>query len=272
MALKQIKIWNFQANKGSTIINDFVALEQPLEIVISYPDQGKQKSISWMTTMRTPGEDINLIIGLLYTENIINSIENIHFVKLVDPAEENRYQVFLKSRPSFNLQQRDHLVNSSCGVCGKSSIDQIRQLILYSPTPGIPKFSHHALFQLSASIKDFMPVFSKSGGIHACGLFNEKGILEAIFEDIGRHNALDKLIGHLVAKKKIPLKYFGLFLSGRASFELVQKGAMAGIPLIVSVGAPSSLAIELADECGITLVGFLKYNSFNTYTYPERIG
>jgi FdhD protein len=272
MALKQIKIWNFKEKNEGILTNDFVALEQPLEIIISYPEQDAQETISWMTTMRTPGQDINLITGLLYSENIIKAFDDLHFIKLIDEKEENTYQVFLKSKPAINLQQRNHLVNSSCGVCGKTSIDQIRQHIIFTPKRGHPKFAQESLFRLSNSVENSMPTFNKSGGIHACGLFDLEGNIKAIFEDVGRHNALDKLIGHLVANEKIPLTNFGLFLSGRASFELVQKGAMVGIPFIVSVGAPSSLAIEMADECGITLAGFLKTKSFNIYTYPERIG
>lgn len=250
---------------------DHLVVEQPMEITLSYPSKATIQHVPWATTMRTPGHDTELIRGVLFTEQIIASNRDIRLIKCVDPEHGNRYRVYLSKSPEYEPTERRQYVNSSCGICGKSSIDEIKRHIIHFPTAGYPKFKGDAMVDLSNKVASQMPLFNLSGGIHACATIDTSGNVLKIYEDVGRHNALDKLIGFHLAQQELPLTSFGVFLSGRASFEMIQKAALAGIPLIIAVGAPTSLAVEMAEESGITLIGFLKNRSFNIYTFPERV-
>lgn len=270
MSIAFKKIWIVKGNRIE-IDQDQIAVESPLEIILSYPNSNGPKTLtdSWITTMRTPGQDASLIAGLLYTENLIDHYPTITLIKYLD-NDENQVIVHLK-KINRSLDERSHQMHSSCGICGKKKIEDIAQEIVHIPKLNEPQFTRTILFNLEHTVMKNMEVFQKTGGIHACGLFDTQGNFQILHEDVGRHNALDKIIGTALQMELIPLNTFGCLLSGRASFEMVQKSAMAGIPLIACLGAPSDLAIELAEECGITLIGFLKTKSFNIYTHPERI-
>ena len=256
--------------------NDFLAVEEPLEIRLVYgpEDDRKQKSIS--ITMRTPGNDFELAEGFLYTEGIIKKNEDIlkvsHFNSLLNP--ENIVIVELKEDVSIDLikLERHFYTTSSCGVCGKASIDAVKT------TGGLQiskDNSSHVNKELIYSLPDILRknqnVFESTGGLHASALFDLEGKLLITREDVGRHNALDKLIGVALSQNLFPLDKYILLLSGRASFELIQKAAMASIKIVAAVGAPSSLAVQMANDFDITLIGFLRDKRFNIYTGEERV-
>lgn len=251
---------------------DLVAVEEPLEIRIGFGklDSREQKRIS--VTMRTPGNDFELAIGFLFTEGVIKNMSQVASVKYCTELNsiENKFNVVrveLKEEILFEGEnlQRNFYTTSSCGVCGKASIESIKQHCDRVSNIGFEP-SASLLFNLTQQLDSVQTVFKFTGGIHACALFNTEGNLVLMREDVGRHNALDKLIGAALTKTDVNLPHSILLLSGRASFELVQKAAMAGIPIIAAVGAPSSLAVKTAEEFGIKLYGFLKENRFNQYT------
>ncbi len=250
-------------------IDDAVAIEAPLEIRLRNESDLLGKSIS--VTMRTPGNDELLALGFLFTEGILSDYES---VLAADITEENVIEVVVKDGTPIQLDKTDRnfYTTSSCGVCGKSSIDAIKVKSSFSIKETTSVVDRKTLFDLQQKIIAEQSAFTKTGGIHASALFDLSGNLIAIREDVGRHNAMDKLIGECWQKGLAPLNNYVLMLSGRASFELIQKATMAGIPIICSVGAPSSLAIELAQENNHTLVGFLKTDRFNIYCGHHRIG
>jgi FdhD protein len=221
--------------------------------------------------MRTPGNDVELAIGFLFTEGIIQHYHQVENNRTV--AFENSVELFLGNDvvPDIQKLERHFYTSSSCGVCGKASIDAVRTFIPLQKNQTIFKVTSSTLVQLPDKLRSQQAVFESTGGLHASALFDASGNLIYLREDVGRHNALDKLIGLVI---QTDVKLFGksvLLLSGRTSFELVQKAAMAGINCIAAVGAPSSLAVELAAENNITLVGFLRNHRFNIYTGKERI-
>ncbi|OEK04878.1 formate dehydrogenase accessory sulfurtransferase FdhD [Roseivirga misakiensis] len=249
-------------------VSDVVAIEAPLEIRLKSKKEIIGKAIS--VTMRTPGDDVLLAKGFLFTEGILTNHIDILACEITD---ENVVEVTIReeANPTLGKAERNFYTTSSCGVCGKSSIDAIKVKSRFSLEPALPKIDKSALFNLQSKVLELQSAFTQTGGIHAAALFTSSGELITLREDVGRHNATDKLIGECWGKGLLPLLDNILFLSGRASFELIQKATMAGIAVIVSVGAPSSLAIELAEERGHTLVGFLKENRFNIYCGHERI-
>ena len=261
----------------SSSVTDILSVEEPLEIRISYGPAEKriQKRIS--VTMRTPGDDEELAIGFLFTEGIITSYDQIQKVQHIDvdcsSEKNNIVQVELASNFSPRLMQTDRnfYTTSSCGVCGKASIESIRMVspFLHIDAPTL-HLSTEVLYQLPHKLKLNQNSFSVTGGIHAAGIFTMDGQLVFLREDVGRHNALDKLIGAALVHHSLPLNQHILGLSGRASFELIQKAAMAGITMVAAIGAPSTLAVELSEEFNITLLGFLKENRFNVYNSCER--
>lgn len=252
---------------------DLLAVEEPLEIRLkySYEDTLVEKSIS--VTMRTPGNDFELVTGFLFTENIIadnQCIDKIYYCSQVKSDEEvgNILIVVLKEGTAVDLKQleRHFYTSSSCGVCGKSSIEAIRTTInqdwfksTFSVKPGL-------IMQLPKLLKQDQLIFDHTGGLHAAGLFDLEGNIICLREDVGRHNALDKLVGAMVHENGIPLTKNILVVSGRLSFELVQKALRAGIQMLVAIGAPSSLAVQLAESHSIALIGFVKNDRFNVYT------
>jgi FdhD protein len=239
---------------------DSLAIEEPLEVRLEFGLPGNRKTQNISVTMRTPGNDAELAAGFLFTEGIIKDAGDIagvdHCFIACAENKENVIQVGLREGVMPHLQntERNFYTTSSCGVCGKGSINAIRTVSSFSANTDEVSITNDLLY-----------------GLHASALFNTQGELLLVREDVGRHNALDKLIGSALNKNWLPLTQFILLLSGRASFELVQKAAMAGIRIIAAVGAPSSLAVELAKEFNITLAGFLRGNRFNIYTSPHRI-
>jgi len=256
---------------------DLVVAEEPLEIRIGHGPEGNRQQFSLSVTMRTPGNDEELCLGFLFTEGIINSMEEVVSAKYCEDlgrteGMENLMRVELKPFVEISDEQfkRNFYTTSSCGVCGKASIDSIKVTCNPLSAESI-KVDKELLFGLPDKLRDAQLVFKHTGGLHASGLFDVQGTLLAHHEDVGRHNALDKLVGSRMMTDMTIFPSSILVLSGRISFELVQKALRAGIPIIAAVGAPSSLAVDLAEEFGMTLVGFLKGDRFNIYTGKERI-
>ncbi len=251
---------------------DLLSVEEPLLIRLISGDEYHESNLTSLdlsVTMRTPGNDRELALGFLFTEGIIRSVEDVSDVIFGD----GEVGVEIRNFAGLDLKklERHFYTTSSCGVCGKASIDAVKlacPIIVPAKTWSV---SSELILGLSDSLRKAQDGFEHSGGIHASGLFDLEGRLLDISEDVGRHNALDKLIGRALERGEVPMFERILLLSGRASFELVQKASMAGLRMICAIGAPSSLAVELAEEYHITLVGFLKPNRFNVYTAPERV-
>lgn len=259
-------------------LEDVLSVEEPLEIRLRYRSGSQLISSNVSVTMRTPGNDEDLALGFLFTEGIINSIGDIKGVSHSDMSctdkKENIIVVELMDHavPNLGTSERNFYTTSSCGVCGKGSIQSIKTVSIYQNIEKSELNIHQEyLFGMGRKLKLGQLNFEASGGIHASGLFNLNADLLVLREDVGRHNALDKLIGHYFQQGELPLNDKILLLSGRASFELIQKAAMAGIRIVASIGAPSSLAVELAVEFDITLIGFLKENRFNIYHSGKNI-
>jgi FdhD protein len=250
---------------------DTVAAEEPLEIRLG----GAPLAV----TMRTPGDDFDLVHGFLMTEGVIGSagdVAGLRYCNSVDDEGRNTYNVVdVDLAPGIEAPDtaldRNFYTSSSCGVCGKASIDAIRTKTRFDVARDPLRLPLTVLLALPDRLRAAQQVVDKTGGLHAAGLFTSTGELLALREDVGRHNAVDKVVGDGVRLGRLPLAGHVLMVSGRASFELTQKAAMAGIPVLAAVSAPSSLAVELAREVGITLVGFLRGDGCNVYTRPERI-
>lgn len=258
---------------------DTLSVEEPLEIRIIYGAENNRTQKNISVTMRTPGQDLELALGFLFTEGIIpgkDQVKNItHLAMLCELNKENIIGVELIEGfiPDLLKSDRNFYTTSSCGVCGKGSIAAIRTVSPYAKCADQQEMTllPEVLYTLPNQLRAAQQNFAVTGGIHASGLFTMEGELLLLREDVGRHNALDKLIGAALAGDLLPLNQGILLLSGRASFELIQKAAMAGISIVAAIGAPSSLAVELASEFGITLLGFLREDRFNIYTTNERI-
>jgi FdhD protein len=265
--------------EGILEATDSLAAEEPLEIVLAFGVLHQRRKQSISVTMRTPtGHDFELALGFLLTEGIISRYEDIISVRytanlLDEAAQLNVVQVDLQPFITFDADKlkRHFYTSSSCGVCGKASIDMIETTSCFWLANGLPIVERNILFELPEKLRQAQSVFDSTGAIHAAALFNTSGALIALREDVGRHNALDKLIGWAMQHEMLPLQNFILLVSGRSSFELVQKALMAGIPILAAVGAPSSLAVQLAHENNMTVIGFLKNHRFNIYSCFERI-
>ncbi|HET9521177.1 MAG TPA: formate dehydrogenase accessory sulfurtransferase FdhD [Candidatus Limnocylindrales bacterium] len=249
---------------------DRVVGEEPLEIRAAGPGQ---EPVAVAITMRTPGHENELAAGFLLTEGLIDGPEILRFEQ-GDPASmsqpDDQVTVHL-SRPfdASAVAERHFVATASCGICGKASLDEI--VVRSAPIPPGPVISRQIVLALPNLLRAAQRAFDETGGLHASGLFTPGGELLALREDVGRHNALDKLVGSQVLAKAMPLHERLLMVSGRVSFEIVQKAAVAGIPIVCAVSAPSDLAIEAADRLGVTLVGFLRGDGFNVYAHDERI-
>lgn len=255
---------------------DRVTTEEPLEIRLITGPQGQSQKRSLVLTMRTPGQDYELAAGLLYSEGLIQRKDDIVKMSYCLDVEEQDYnilQVRLHPRlePEFEQSERYSLSNASCGLCGKRQISQLQTQIYPDFGPHSPPLRPEALYPLQAQLRPQQKVFQKTGSIHAAALLQSNGEILSVCEDVGRHNAVDKVIGQALLQDRLPLLDKMLWVSGRSSFEIIQKALQASIPIVLAVGAPSSLAVELAEAYGQTLIGFLKSDSFNVYAGAERI-
>jgi FdhD protein len=241
---------------------DLLAVEEPLEIRID--------GEPLIVTMRTPGDDIDLAAGFLYTEGLLGSLSDVHEIRMCD---ENVAAVSMRDGASLVAQpSRQFVTTSACGVCGKDSIDAIRVRSRFDVAADPTRVPAAVLAGLPDGLRAAQRIFASTGGLHAAGLFTADGELLVLREDVGRHNAVDKVAGWALRSGRLPLSGCVLLVSGRASFELAQKAVMMGVPVLAAVSAPSSLAASLADETGLTLVGFLRGTSMNVYSGAERVG
>jgi FdhD protein len=250
---------------------DSIAVEEPLELRVD----GKPLAV----TMRTPGHDVELAHGFLHTEGVIGTVDDIRDARYCDSRDDegrNTYNVLDVGLapgvpPPVTGVERNFYTTSSCGVCGKASLDAVRLKTRYSPADDQVRVPYDVLAGLPDALRARQQVFDRTGGLHAAGLFTATGELLVVREDVGRHNAVDKVIGWALLGGLIPARGHVLIVSGRTSFELAQKAVMAGIPVLGAVSAPSSLAVDLAAESGLTLAGFIRNGSMNVYTHPDRI-
>ncbi len=255
-----------------------LAVEEPLEIVLEFEHEGAPRRKTLALTMRTPGHDRELAAGFLYTEGVVASPAELVALHHFGPtAGDGDYRNVVRAelapgvRVELGRLERHVYTTSSCGVCGKTSIDALRAAPRLGGGGRPASFAAGLVHQLPAKMRAAQAVFEATGGLHAAALFDEGGELRVLREDIGRHNAVDKVVGSLFLGGALPAEGRLLFLSGRASFELVQKAYMAGLPAVAAVGAPSSLAVELAREVGVTLVGFVREGRFTVYAGAERV-
>ena len=271
------KVLKYRSNNTNEV-DDSISIEEPLEITIKFKNKETWTENIISITMRTPGNDEDLVRGFLFNERIIEKIE---YIDKIENVGENVGQYNLKNKiiatinNSENVDidkiKRNFLTNSSCGVCGKTSLDSLEIIKKDKIIKSLPKIDHEIIMKSPTTLRENQSEFSKTGGIHASGLFSDKGNVVAIKEDVGRHNALDKLIGYVLEKKLLNSSNQFLTCSGRLNFELVQKALMSNIGVLIGVGAPTSLAIDLANKFDMTLVGFVKQDSFNIYSNKERI-
>ena len=265
----------------SKVLNEFddqISIEEPLEIILKYKDKKTwvEKTIS--ITMRTPGHDEDLVRGFLFNERVVEQINHIDNIELVgDPVGQyklkNKAVATINNSENIDIDKikRNFLTNSSCGVCGKTSLDSLEIIKKDKILRSTPKINHEIIMKSPLMLRKNQSEFAKTGGIHASGLFDKKGNVIALREDVGRHNALDKLIGLVLKENFLDNNSQFLTCSGRLNFDLVQKALMANIGVLVGVGAPTSLAVDLAKKFNMTLVGFVKDKSFNIYSNNERI-
>ncbi len=256
---------------GSIEQADAVAVEEPLEIRLGCTIDGRRRHVGVSVTMRTPGDDVDLAIGFLFTEGIISHARQ---VAGAGPCgASNVVRVDLQPGVTVDLArlERHFYTASSCGVCGKASLEAVRQHVSTRPDATQPIVDTAVIRALPRRLRADQAVFDRTGGLHAAALFDADGHLLCLREDVGRHNALDKLIGQQFLAGRTPLTQAVLLLSGRISFELVQKAAVAGIPIVAAVGAPSSLAIDLAREHQLTVIGFVREDHLNIYTGAQRV-
>jgi FdhD protein len=249
---------------------DTLATEEPLEIRVAGPDGDTQQVA---VTMRTPGGDFELAAGFLFTEGLIGpgDVSRVAYCDDLEDEEQRYNVVTVTLERAFDAAKlrRNFYATSSCGVCGKAALDDIE--VRCTPVAPGPEVPVSVLVSLPDKLREAQKVFERTGGLHAAGLFTPAGELVALREDVGRHNAVDKVIGEQLLASRMPLAHHVLQVSGRASFEIVQKAAVAGIPIVSAVSAPSSLAVEAAERFGMTLVGFVRDGRCNVYTNPERV-
>ncbi|CAN5575335.1 formate dehydrogenase accessory sulfurtransferase FdhD [soil metagenome] len=273
------------ANNSITQKQDCIVEESPLQIIIAYGAANERKRETLSVTMRTPGDDFNMVTGFLFCESIIKQATDILSIKFMgnpddETLQENAVLVELASHVAFNIEdnKRNFVSAASCGFCGKTNADIIQQQV-FAPLNNTIQLQPHILYDLPALLNHSQNLFAQTGGAHAVALIalsnssggGEQGKLTHICEDVGRHNAMDKLVGVILKKKMLPLNNYLVLFSGRLGYELVQKSLMVGIPMVCAIGAPSSLALELAEDNGMTIIGFLKNISFNIYCGAERI-
>lgn len=257
--------------------SDQVIKEAPLEITLAYGKQGQRKKELIAVTMRTPGDDFNMVTGWLFNEHIIHQAADILAIRFTGNYAEAALQenaVLVELAPDLQVDfsnGKKFVTNSACGFCGNASFDIAAHAGLLIPIAGDTKISLETLHRLPAAIQNLQGLFASTGGSHAVALFSFDGLLLKSAEDVGRHNAMDKLIGTMIKQQALPFSDCIAMFSGRLSYELVQKSLAAGIPVLASIGAPTSLALELAGDYNMTVVGFLKSDRLNIYCGSERI-
>ena len=264
---------------ATTQATDLLAVEAPLEISLGYGPADQRLTRSLAVTMRTPGHDAELVAGFLLSEGIVHQPADILVIEhRADPRrpEERGNVIRAELAPEVVLEldrlERHFYTTSSCGVCGKTSIDAVRATACPTPPPAdSPQVSAAIIHALPQRQRAAQALFEQTGGLHATALFSLNGELLLVREDVGRHNAFDKVVGASLLAGRFPLQQQVVLVSGRASFELVQKAAMAGVAILAAVGAPSSLAVEAAEEFGLTLLGFVRQDRFNIYSHEGRI-
>ena len=259
-------------------IKDHISVEEPLEMILQYKKNGNWQTENLSITMRTPGNDKDLISGFLFNERIIENFTQLIKVetkgdKVGDYNIQNKIEATIDNPKNIDIDKlkRNFLTNSSCGVCGKSSLDVVEVIKNEKLNLSFPRIRKEIIMKSPELLMNEQSEFSKTGGIHASSLINDSGKIIVTREDVGRHNALDKVIGYAHKNKLIDNRSQFIACSGRLNFELIQKGLMSNIGVMAGVGAPTSLAIDLAKRFGMTLLGFVKNNSFNIYTNRERI-
>ena len=265
-------------NSKKDTTKDFVSVEEPLEMRLKFQKNGKIENQNISITMRTPGDDENLIRGFLFNEGIIENINEIDKVEHIgEPVGDYNLQNIIEAtiNKTENIDigklRKNFVTNSSCGVCGKTSLDSIEILKKNKLDKNFPKIKHDIITKSPELLMDNQSEFSRTGGIHASALIDQSGDVIAIKEDVGRHNALDKLIGYSLKENLLNSEKQFIACSGRLNFELIQKGLMAEIAFMVGVGAPTSLAVDLAKRFDITLLGFVKEDSYNVYNNIDRV-
>lgn len=272
--VRRVKAAKVNIADGRRVVREeSLAVEEPLEIRLGHE--------SFTVTMRTPGDDFDLVAGFLVSEGIIFEPEQLISLRFCAGEDENGQQTFnvveAQLRPDVLMPlaaaQRNVMTSSACGICGTASIDAVHKSSHFTVSAPLdqPLIDAATLAALPQTLRTQQKLFDKTGGVHAAGLFSFDGKLLSLREDVGRHNAVDKVIGAAFREKQLPLANTVLQVSGRASFELVQKAAMAGVPMLAAVSAPSSLAVDLARSSGVTLVGFSRGNTLNVYTHPSRL-
>ena len=252
------------------VVDDVVVVEEPLEIQLSFVNGGRRVIRSVSVTMRTPGKDNELAVGFLYTEGILKNPED---VEEVSELENNKICVVLRDaiKVDFNQLSRHFYTSSSCGVCGKTSLAALKMGNAQPFKGATPILEQGFICKMPTLLRKHQQTFAKTGGLHAAALFNTSGKIQLSNEDVGRHNAVDKVAGSILLDSSLDPAESILMVSGRTSYEILQKSIRAGIPFVVAVGAPSSLAVELANVFNVTLLGFLSEERFNVYSAPERV-
>ena len=250
---------------------DVLAAEEPMEIRV---EGARQAAVSVAVTMRTPGGDFELAAGFLYTEGLIDGagdVRRVSYCEDLAPDEQHYNVVTVELARPFDADalRRNFYANSSCGICGKATLEDVE--VHCAPLAPGPVVAGAVIAAMPDALRERQRVFDQTGGLHAAGLFTPEGSLVTLREDVGRHNAVDKVVGEMLLAGELPLSERVLQVSGRIGFEIVQKAARAAIPILAAVGAPSSLAVDAADRLGMTLVGFVRDGRYNVYTHPERI-
>jgi FdhD protein len=255
----------------STQRPDKLATEEPLSIRAGGPGQD---SADVTITMRTPGHDFELAVGFLWSEGILTSplqVREVKFCEVPDGEEQLYNIVTVRTSHQLEIKPRAFTTTSSCGVCGTQTLDDLAACTVPIALENSIRMRAELLLQVPDALRKHQKVFAATGGLHAAAVLDETGTIQLVREDVGRHNAVDKVIGRLVLDKQTPAGNRALFVSGRTSYEIVQKAAVAGLAIVAGVSAPSSLAVETADRMGITLAGFVRGDSMNVYTHPERL-
>ncbi len=269
------RIRKFQVSKNGGEQEDCLAVEEPLEIRLVYRQDGHLTEKSLSITMRTPGHDYELAVGFLRGEGILDGHHSLQSVKPILPERPgcNVVRIPLAKGTAFDPSslERHFYTTSSCGVCGKASLEALQTMQGPEMASGRPRISRQIIPRLPERLGQAQSVFQHTGGLHAAGIFDRQGNLVCIREDVGRHNAVDKVVGRQLLDGKLPLEVSILMVSGRTSFEILQKAWAAGIPVVAAVSAPSSLAVDLAREFGMTLIGFVRGDSFNVYSDRGRL-